>query len=143
VNPGAAITLRNMGADGIGTLTVSGNVTFDAFADLLAQLQSPGVGASDKLVVSGALNLLAGSSLTLSLVSGYAPALGDSFDILDWGSISGAFGTVNKPALPSGLQWDESQLYTTGTISIVPEPATWAMLLLAAMGLAIYWRRSR
>jgi autotransporter-associated beta strand protein len=30
-----------------------------------------------------------------------------------------------------------------GRISPVPEPATWAMLMLAAMGLGIYWRRTR
>jgi len=28
-------------------------------------------------------------------------------------------------------------------LSEVPEPATWAMLMLAAMGLGIYWRRRR
>jgi hypothetical protein len=30
-----------------------------------------------------------------------------------------------------------------GSISPVPEPATWAMLMMAAMGLGIYWRRTR
>jgi autotransporter-associated beta strand protein len=39
--------------------------------------------------------------------------------------------------LPGGL--------TAGTSSLtsVPEPSTWAMLMLAAMGLGMYWRRSR
>lgn len=32
---------------------------------------------------------------------------------------------------------------STGTITAVPEPSTWAMLILAAMGLGIFYRRSR
>ena len=34
-------------------------------------------------------------------------------------------------------------LSATGTLTAVPEPSTWAMLMLAAMGLGMYWRRSR
>ena len=30
-----------------------------------------------------------------------------------------------------------------GSLTAVPEPSTWAMLMLGAMGLGIYWRRSR
>jgi hypothetical protein len=40
----------------------------------------------------------------------------------------------------SGLKWDASDLYNTGTISVVPEPATLA--LVAFGGLALL-RRSR
>ena len=44
--------------------------------------------------------------------------------------------TLNIAAISGGYQ-------AVGSISPVPEPATWAMLMLAAMGLGIYWRRSR
>jgi autotransporter-associated beta strand protein len=30
-----------------------------------------------------------------------------------------------------------------GSLTSVPEPSTWAMLMLAVMGLGMYWRRSR
>jgi mucin-19 len=128
----------------LGTLTDNGNVTLNDYSDLAVDLQSPSSGASDKLNVTGALNLSANSTLTVRLMTGYTPALGDSFNILSWGSLSGTFNPIiNEPTLSSGLTWDNSALYTTGTISVVPEPATWTMLVLAAMGLGIYWRRSR
>jgi len=44
------------------------------------------------------------------------------------------------PDLGGGLSWDTSNLYTTGAIGVVPEPATLALLTLG--GLAIL-RRSR
>src|SRR5262249_17295199 len=43
---------------------------------------------------------------------------GDSFDILDWGSLAGTFSSIQLPALSGGLGWDSSQLYTTGVLSI-------------------------
>jgi hypothetical protein len=51
-------------------------------------------------------------------IEGFTPAAGNSFDILDWGTLSGTFSTINLPAL-SGLAWNTSQLYSTGVLSVV------------------------
>jgi T5SS/PEP-CTERM-associated repeat protein/autotransporter-associated beta strand protein len=70
----------------------------------------------DHVNVTGALSL--GGALNVSLLAGFTPSAGDSFDILDWGSLSGVFSSLNLPALAS-LAWDTSQLYTTGTLSLI------------------------
>ncbi|MGA2061378.1 MAG: PEP-CTERM sorting domain-containing protein, partial [Thermoguttaceae bacterium] len=49
----------------------------------------------------------------------------------------GAGATLTIAPIPGG------PLAGLGSISPVPEPSTWALLMLAAMGLGIYWRRSR
>ena len=72
----------------------------------------------------GATSVLAGSSLTATSVNQGTVTLG-----------IGARLTIAP--IPGGP--------TAGTSSLtaVPEPSTWAMLMLAAMGLGMYWRRSR
>ena len=55
----------------------------------------------------------------------FQPSAGDSFDILDWGSLSGTFSTVDLAPLPVGLSWSTSRLYTSGVISVVQSPAQW------------------
>jgi hypothetical protein len=47
----------------------------------------------------------------------FSPSSGQAFDILDWGSLTGAFSSIDLPSLP-GLVWDTSQLYTTGVLSV-------------------------
>ncbi len=47
---------------------------------------APGTGY-DQLHVTGQLSL--GGTLAVSLIDGFTPAAGNSFDILDWGSLSG------------------------------------------------------
>lgn len=76
---------------------------------------SPGV-AFDQVHVSGALAL--SGVLQVSFINGFSPALGDSFDILDFGTLTGNFSTRLLPALNFGLGWDLSQLYTNGTLRI-------------------------
>jgi hypothetical protein len=63
--------------------------------------------------------------------NGYAGSDGDRFDLLDWGALSGSFGSVSLPVLNDGLIWDTSGLYTLGELRVVavPEPATWLTLL--------------
>ena len=72
----------------------------------------------------GTTKLLTGSAVTASSIAQ---------DVLDIGS--GATFTIAPVA--SGA------LSGAGSLTAVPEPSTWAMLMLAAMGLGMYWRRSR
>jgi len=46
--------------------------------------------------------------------------------------------SVLLPDLPGMLGWDSSHLYSSGTLSVIPEPTT---LPLLALGLLLAWRR--
>jgi hypothetical protein len=70
----------------------------------------------DQLHVTGALTLA--GTLQVSLAGGFTPAAGNSFDVLDWGTLTGTFNTITLPALSSELAWNISQLYTTGVLSV-------------------------
>ena len=50
----------------------------------------------------------------MSLTGGFNPVAGNTFDILDGASFSGTFSVLELPALDAGLNWDTSQLYTSG-----------------------------
>ena len=73
----------------------------------------------DQLHVGGTLSI--GGILSVSLINGFMPAVGSSFDLLDWGTLSGTFSSLSLPTLATG-QWDTSQLYTTGVLSVIPSP---------------------
>ncbi len=95
---------------------VDGDFTQSATGSLLFDLRS--ASDFDQLDIIGGLSVL-GGSLDVSLVGGFAPQLGDVFDLLDFGSATGAFDTLNLPTLGAGLAWDNSQLLITGELSVV------------------------
>jgi hypothetical protein len=72
-------------------------------------------------------------TLDVDLLDGFSPSAGQSYDIL-YGSTTGSFAQMNLPALSNGLQWDTSNLDTTGTISVTPEPSTLVLLVAASLG---------
>lgn len=86
----------------------------------------------DQLDVAGRLSL--GGTLEIALLDGFSPRYGESFDLLDFGSLTGQFDELRLPALPGRLVWDTTRLYSSGTVTAVPEPAT---LWLAALGMAL------
>ena len=80
--------------------------------------------------------------MNVTLIDGFVPANGDTFDLLDWGSLDGTFDTVNLPSLAPGLAWDDSALYTTGELHVTPEPGTLALAAIGAMTILRRRRRS-
>ncbi len=95
----------------------------------------------DVLNLSGSGKL--DGTLEIDLLNGFTPSAGDSFDIIN-GTTNGTFDSLSLPALSPGLHWDTSALYSTGTITAVPEPSTLVLLGIAAISLIGFgWRRRR
>jgi len=92
---------------------------------------------------------LQGGALTIDLIGlnsgdpNFMPQYGDSFTIIEvYGNWSGQFGGYHLPTLDSGHSWDLSQLYSHGTISVVPEPSG-LLLVILAIGLMGVERRRK
>ena len=68
------------------------------------QLGGTGVGQADQLNATGTCTLT--GTLTVTLINGYVPALGDSFPVVRCLWIVGTFGIVNLPTLPPPLHFD-------------------------------------
>jgi len=135
--PGAAEV--NSGATLKGTGSIGGTVTLNS-GGTLAPGASPGtitigglattsgsaldfeLGSTSYDRIQSAGNLAFAGALNVSLVGGFLPTLGSTFDLFNWGTKSGTFSTVNLPTLASGLSWDTTQLYISGVISITTPP---------------------
>jgi hypothetical protein len=99
------------------TIATVGSMALAPTSTLLMEVGGTTAGGSyDQIQATGALSL--GGALVVSLINGFNPVAGNTFDVLDWSSLSGTFGSIQLPALANGLQWNASQLYTTGVISI-------------------------
>ena len=94
---------------------------------------------NDCLTVAGDAEL--DGTLKLSLIGGYSPVHGASFNIFNWtGEVQGEFASITTPALEAGLEWDTSALYTTGQLHVIPEPGTAALLAVFGSGLCFMRR---
>ena len=100
------------------SVNYGGNVSLDSTARLNIQLGGTTVGSQyDKLNVAGQLSL--DGELNVSLINNFHPKTGDTFDVLDWHSLSGTFTDVVLPTLGGRIVWNSSQLYTNGSLSVV------------------------
>jgi len=70
----------------------------------------------DQFNLTGTFNF--SGSLNVSLVNGYTPLFGDSFDLFGFGAGVGAFSSMNLPALGPALYWNTNSLYSTGEIKV-------------------------
>jgi autotransporter-associated beta strand protein len=153
---GAGKTLKG-GGSMLGTLVTSGvvapgaspgiltveDITFSGTGALQIELGGLARGTEyDVLDASGTITLQNGSTLAVTLINGFVPQGGDTFDILDFAGLSGEFSTRSLPALGDGLSWDTSGLYTSGTIVVAPEPASAAMLI-AGLACTLLRRRAK
>lgn len=127
----------------VGSLTFTNALTLANTAIL--QLNLASASSYDQLILGGTFT--AGGTLSVDLLNGYTPTAGATFQLFDLTNpITGTFGTLNLATLDTGLSWDTSQLYSTGTLAVttsaVPEPATYALLIgVATLGVVAVRRR--
>jgi autotransporter-associated beta strand protein/T5SS/PEP-CTERM-associated repeat protein len=126
--------------DGPGLLTIKGDLVLQAGATLVMEFAGLTAGLYDQLDIEG--TFIAGDTLNLVFIDGFTPVYGASFTIftgVDPGFDAGSFIILSN--LGGGLTWDISQLGSTGVITVVPEPATGALIVLGLGMAAIFYRR--
>ena len=127
VNNGGTVSPGNSA----GWIAVEGNFNQGEDGTLAIELAgTTAVTEYDQLQVNGQATVA--GILEVSLLDGFEPAFGDTFNILEFGSLAGEFDNVVVPALSGSLAWDDSALLTEGMLSVVPEPTG---LVMAVMGL--------
>jgi autotransporter-associated beta strand protein len=144
---------------GSGAMALNGDIFFDLFSGYDSGTLNSDATANDRLILSGTNGFTIGSGVNLWVNSSVAPdsswVIGTSWRLFDWsaltGGVAGSFANLptsdgnfaNLPDLSSfNMSWDVSQLYTLGTITIVPEPSR-ALLLLLGLMLGLTRRRRR
>jgi hypothetical protein len=138
VRGGATFTVggdRTAAGFGLGTFT-AGTVNFlgtgAGGCTVNFQLKSPT--EHDRVVTAGTMQIQGGVNLVVTTVPGFAPAPGQSYDLLDWGTRTGT-GTpaarLQLPVLPLGLGWDTTTFATDGRISIIQTGWSYALWLAA------------
>lgn len=130
--------------DGVGTLTLSNGLILGSASSTIFELASA---VSFDRIITTALTL--DGTITLSLLGGYNPTAGTTFDLFDFTSINASgfdLGTdFLLPSLAPGLAWDTSSFLTTGSISVVaavPEPTS-AMLMGLGLPVLLFLSRRR
>lgn len=144
----ASAGLLQISTSGTGTLSLDQNaiIALDLFHGV-GQNNTLDATAADILAVSGTLTLGPGAILKVSNPNNLAGFTEhDQWKLFDWsnltGPILGTFASVDLPDLGPGLQWDLSQIYSTGILAtmLVPEPSR-SLFLFLALGVMLGRRR--
>lgn len=130
-------TLRPGGGSSTGTFDLATTTTLAATSIL--EFEIAGLSSLDRWISSDALTF--DGTLKLTLLGGFNPSPGDSFDLFDFSSATGSFATLDLAPLDPGLFWDTSALATTGTLSVIPEPSTMALAVTALAAVLVFRRR--
>ena len=118
--------------DGILTVATDGTLEMELGGHLLGT-------EYDRLTVTDTANL--DGTLDIVLLDDFSVAYGDSFDLFNWdGGVSGEFSSISSSALTGDLEWDTSEIYTTGTLSVIPEPSVIALVGIFGGGIGVVRR---
>ena len=101
-----------------GTMAFGGDVSFGPFSSLNIELAGTTPGAQyDRVTVAGDASV--DGTLNVSLISGFKPTIGSSFEIVAAPShLTGAFSGENLPALAGGASWDVNYSSDAVTLSV-------------------------
>lgn len=129
-----------------GELTITGNFDQGAGGTLLIELAGTGAGLFDVVDVGG--NAVLDGALDIDLVDGFAPTLGDSFDVLFADTISGQLLSVAQVQGGNFLfdittvnQGARQALRLTAAAEVAPVPLPGAAWLLAPAAVLLLRRR--
>lgn len=107
-----------------GTLTINGDLELASTAVSNFEINGTTAGLFDS--INGISSITFDG--TLNLITGYTPALNDTVQLFSAASYSGTFSTINGADLGGGLSWSFDA--STGSITVIPEPCTWALFSL-------------
>ena len=140
-----------------GILTFSDGLTLESTAVTTMEINGTTLGSQyDRIDVVG--SLIYGGRLTLSLGATFTEVGQYTFNLFDFSSSSGSFSTVELIGFYNGSltnnsgvwglnsgndTWRFSQGDGLLTLDVVPEPSTYALLVLSAVGLAALMIRRR
>ena len=101
--------------NGPGSVTLE-NPAFTAVNVLTMELGGVVQGSGyDHLNITGMATW--GGTLVVTLINGFTPAAGDSFNLFD-GNTTGAFNSQSLPPLAAGLTWETAQFASAGILSV-------------------------
>lgn len=131
------------GESATGLLSVTGGLTLQSAATSKFELNGINRGIDfDAINISGLLTLDGAI-----VVTGSGFASGNSYDLLDWNTIDYSGFNLSTdlflPTLAGALTWDTSRFLIDGTIAVVPEPSTYALLGLSIFVLSLGWKGRR
>ncbi len=91
------------------------SINFSSTSGMIADIGGLLAGEFDRLTVGAAETINLDGTLTVNLDAGYVPVFGDTWDIIDGGTITGMFADENLPAAPLGqvyrVIYQSSQVY--------------------------------
>jgi hypothetical protein len=100
-----------------GTLTITGSYTQQSKGTLDIYVGGTTAGTFGDLAVSNGASL--GGTLTIKLVNGFVPVVGNSFTILTGSAVSGTFAKVNGTSINSGEHFEVNYTGTAVTLTVV------------------------
>jgi hypothetical protein len=144
-NSGASV---EPGDNGVGKLSISGSYTQQSAGSLITEIGGTATNQFDVLAITGTATLAGTLDVRLANLGAgtYAPAAGDSFQILTAaGGVANQFEQLLLPPLNNNLSWNV--IYSTNAVSLsvsaVPEPGVVMLGLVGMLMVVLFPRTTR